>query len=214
MIGIIIPTYDSLDTLKVLVDDVYKYTSGQFKVYIIEDGLRLDTTDYLCSLKNDNLKVVLHKHNVGIAPSWNEGLVLAERDGCEHFAIFNDDIELCENWWERCKILFNNRTHLVGLSSPCPIPLTGWFFILDRVCLYRVGYFDEQFLGYTAEDFDYYLRYKQAGFTLGKADIKIFHHGSKTMNKVKAVDPVAYKERLTENWWKLKNKHKNLRTQA
>ena len=80
-LSVIIPTYNSLDTLKPLVKSLDN-------VYVVEDGQRKETVDWL--KKRD--KVIYHKENKGVATSWNDGIRQAYKDGSTYFAVFNDDI--------------------------------------------------------------------------------------------------------------------------
>lgn len=206
-LAIIIPTHSSLETFKVLIDHVYEYTTGDFRVYVVEDAVDPKNIEYINSL--DNVTPIFHEGNKGIATSWNDGLKAAMADDCTHLAVFNDDIELCPNWWETCQKEFVSNVHMVGLDADCPIPLTGWFFVLDKKCLDIVGLFDEQFKGYTSEDADYLYRYLKAGFRLAKVRLDIFHHGAATLGQFKKENPEKFKEVWNENWHKLRKKYPN-----
>lgn len=212
ILGIIIPTYDSLDTLKVLLRNIEDYTTGDYTTYVIEDGQKQDTIDYL---KTKNIKLITHETNKGVAVSWNDGLREAKKDGCTHFAVLNDDIELPAGWWEDCQEAFkDNKIHLIGLNQDCPIPLTGWFFILDVHCLDNVGYFDEQFAPYCGEDDDYFIRYKRSGYKFAKVNINVFHHGSHTINKLRSNNLREVKTVQIENWHRLLRKYPNIKRMA
>lgn len=210
-LGIIIPTYNSFDTLKVLVGNIFDYTDGDYTVYIVEDGQKQETIDWL---KTQNVKAIYHEKNKGVSPSWNDGLREAVKDGCTHFAILNDDIELPPKWWEECRKVFeNNDVHLVSLTSPehagynfGSLHITGWFFIIDKKCIDKVGYFDEQFAPFCAEDDDYFERYKQTRMPYARVNIDVFHHGSKTL---KTLDGEIFKKVKRENWFKFRRKHPN-----
>ena len=121
-LAVIIPTYDNLEMLKPLVTQL-----EGFNVYVIEDGQRKETTNWL---KTQRVKSILHTENMGVAVSWNDGLREALKDGCTHFAIINDDVVLPKNWWEDCRKEFENKkVHLVSLN------FSGWFFIIDKECV-------------------------------------------------------------------------------
>lgn len=215
-LAIIIPTYNSLETFKVLIEHVYRYTEGDFRVYVVEDAVDPKNVEYIKKLKHRNLEPIFHEVNKGIAVSWNDGLKAALKDECTHFAVFNDDIELCEDWWESCQKEFEKGAHMVCLDQPCPFPLTGWFFILDRYCLDEIGLFDEQFQGYTSEDADYFLRIQDRGLKYVRIPLKIFHHGSATLGKLKKESPEKFKEIWNDNWQRLRRKypHKRMTDQS
>lgn len=203
MVGIIIPTYNNLRMLKPLV----KSLKG-FNVYVVEDGQRKRTIEWL---KTQDVHLILNEINLGVAPSWNKGIKKAYEDGCTHFAIFNDDIKVPKDWWEKCEPLFKGGVHMVCLDKECPIPLTGWFFIIDRFCIDKIGYFDEQFAPYCGEDDDYMHRYFAKSLTLHRIDLDVFHYGSHTLNKL---DKNIVKHNKTNSWIKLHKKHPTKRFQA
>lgn len=209
-LGIIIPTYNSLPTLKKLIKDIFKYTTGDYQVYVIEDGRRRKTINWLYTQKDPRLHTILHLNNKGIASSWNDGLDAAMNNECTHFAILNDDIELCRDWWNMSQELFRDGVHLVSLDVPCPIPvITGWFFILDKECIEKIGIFDEQFGPFTSEDTDYAYRYLASGMKYAKVKLDIIHHGggSTTINQL---DPEYFKRIQIENWQKLRKKYPHM----
>lgn len=208
-LGIIIPTYDSLDTLQVLIKNIFDYTDGDYQIYVVEDGQKQETIDWLET--QDKIKKIYHKENKGVAPSWNDGIKVAEEDGCTHFAIFNDDIEIPENWWKDCRIKFDGSVHLVTHVSDVKtryifisLHISGWFFIIDKFCLEKIGYFDEQFAPFCSEDDDYFERYKQSGMKRAIVNIDIFHHGSKTLKKL---DHNLFITTKKENWRKYRQKY-------
>lgn len=211
-LAIIIPTYDNLPMLKTLVKQIYKYTK-KFNLYIIEDGQKKETIKYLSKFN----KTIFHKKNEGVAKSWNEGLKAALKDKCTHFAIMNDDIELPPKWWEICQKEFPNA-HLVTLRSrrfPMAIMLAGWFFILDRTAIDKVGFFDEQFSPYFAEDTDYAIRYYESGLKYAVVDLKIIHHGGvTTYGKIKKNNSEKFRQIWNDNWMKLTKKYPRIRMQS
>lgn len=209
-LALIIPTYDNLSGLKNLIKSIYKHTKGKFKVYVIEDGQNDKTIKWLYGLKKP-LSVHCHIQNKGIATSWNNGLQLAMDDDCTHFAILNDDVELCQDWWKDCQQAFKDNLHMVCLDQPSPIPLTGWFFILDRECVENIGIFDEQFSPFCGEDHDYWLRFQRSGMKYAKVSLDVKHGGSTT---VKKLDSELYKQVRNDNWQRLRKKYPNMRFQA
>jgi len=208
-LGIIIPTYNSLNTLKVLVKNILDYTQEDFIIYVVEDGQRKETIGWL---KTQNIKKILHKKNKGVAISWNDGIKRAKKDGCTHFAIFNDDIELPEGWWEECRDLFYKNANLVTLPhSVANIVISGWFFIIDRKCIERVGYFDEQFSPCFFEDLDYKYRCSINGIRTGIVNIDVYHHGgTTTYGELKESSNKSF----NNNYHKFIKKHPKVRMQA
>lgn len=214
-LGVIIPTYDNVEGLKALLQSIFEHTHTGFKVYIINDNpkKKIDPIKLIELGKIDgNSKVtyLAHEKNQGVATSWNDGIARAYQDGCTYFALMNDDITLCPNWWDACYREFEKGAHLVALDQPCPIPIiTGWFFVLDKYCIEKVGLFDEQFT-LTSEDTDYAYRFMDSGLKHSKLDIAVEHHhgGSTTIKKL---DRLKFAEIRRENWQRLRAKHPHRR---
>jgi hypothetical protein len=144
-----------------------------------------------------------------ISRSWNNGIKNALSAGCTHFAIMNDDIELPLNWWEDCQKKFDEGSHLVFLGKRGTDLFSGWFFVLDKYCLERVGYFDEE-MNIFAQDTDFWYKVKELRIKNSPIQINVKHFGSATVSKLPKDE---YKEIWNDNWLKLRAKHPNLRMQ-
>lgn len=206
-LGIIIPTYNSLDTLKVLVKNIRDYTED-YNLYVIEDGQRKMTINWL--KKQKDIKSIFNEENKGVAVSWNIGLKAAEKDGCTHFAVFNDDIEIPAGWWDLCQTGFDrDGVHMVCQRKGLKPIMTGYFFIIDQFCLDNVGYFDENIRPFMVEDIDYEIRYKDKGYKIAMANIGVFHHQSRTINKLLNKKKNEVKSICSKNWDYVREKHGN-----
>jgi GT2 family glycosyltransferase len=215
MLAIIIPTYDNLPMLKILVKQIFDFTNGDFKVYIIEDGQKKETVSWL--KKQKKITKIYHKENTGIATSWNEGIRKGIEDGCSYFAIFNDDIELCPDWWIKCREPFD-RVDVVSIPpglqfqpTPRVLPIAGWFFILSKNCIEKVGFFDEKIGKFLYEDTDYAIRCGMKNIRCGTVDIPIKHYGSASLNKVKKSNSNVYDNIQSEGYRYLRKKYPYLR---
>lgn len=206
--AIIIPTFDNLSGLKKLLKSI---DTEKFKVIVIEDGVNKKTITWLRNQKDYPISVAYHQENKGIAYSWNEGLRYAQMFDCTHFAILNDDLELPKDWWDVVKKEFENGAHLVTVDDPSPIPLTGWFFVIDQRCVDKVGMFDEQFSPFCGEDHDYWLRFRDSGLKRATVHLDIKHVGSGTVSKL---DREYYVNVRKANWQRLRDKYPNERFTA
>lgn len=171
-------------------------------VYVIEDGQNKETISWL--KRNEWITTIYHQENKGVAPSWNDGIRMALNHNCTHLAFINDDIELCPGWGGVC----NLHVDMISLAQPSPYPLTGWFFILTKKCIDRVGLFDEQFAPFCGEDDDYWFRFRYSGLKYARVDLDIKHQGSGTISKI---DRKKYKEIRRANWQRLRDKYPNER---
>jgi len=208
-LGIVILTYDLLVMLKVLLQNIFDYTTGDYQVYVVENGQKEETIEWL---KTQNVKTILNDVNRGTAASWNAGMREAVKDGCTHFAILSDDTELPPHWWDVCKNEFEQGSHLVsvdaGLSN---IIFSGWFLVVDLEVLYKVGYWDEQFFFYF-EDLDYSQRIERSGLKYSMVPLKIIHHDSATIvGNFKKNNPDFFTKVYRDSKRKFKTKYPELR---
>lgn len=177
-LGIIILTYDLLDVLQALLKNVFDYTSGDYVVYVVENGQKKSTIDWL---KTQDVRTILGT-NISLSNSWNTGIKESLKDGCTHFALLSDDISLEAGWWDACKKEFESGSHLVSVTPGVEhIIYAGWFYIIDREALDKVGYMDERFHPFYFEDLDYSYRFVQSGLKYSMADTKVPHLGSATI---------------------------------
>jgi GT2 family glycosyltransferase len=204
-LGIIIPTYDSLNTLKALIRGIYCHTFGAYVIYVVEDGQKQETIDWL---RTQKVTLIENKKNCGVAKSWNKGIKRALKEGCTHFAILNDDIEVPANWWEKCEEKFKEANLVTVKSDIQHTIISGWFFILDKKCIDKVGLFDEQFAPCFFEDVDYGIRFKNSRLKGAIVDIDVFHHGGMTTyGKLKKESKISF----DENFKRFKKKYPNIR---
>lgn len=210
-LAVIIPTVDLLDMLKVLVKNIIDYTSGNYQIYVIENGQKEETVRWL---KTQKVKAILNDTNKGLSAAWNAGIREGLKDNCTHFALLSDDTELSKDWWGVCKKEFENGSHLVSVESPlrhAHCIYSGWFYIIDKEALDKVGYMDEQFSPFYFEDLDYSQRFVKSGLKYSYADIKVIHHDSATIiGKIKKNNPEFYFEVYRRNKRKFRVKYPDL----
>lgn len=192
--------------IKRTINSVLKYSKG-YEFIIVDDGSPF-WEDYL----DDNAPDVLiqHKENLGIAPSWNDGMAMARG---EFIAVINDDIEVCEGWLEGMKECFEKDV-LCGVSAPAvehmprkegtmddKIWFPGSCFMLSKNTIKIIGYFDEQFVPFNCEDVDYWTRLTKNGLKMMRNyDIFVKHAEGDVLHKL------DYKSVDNENIKKLINK--------
>jgi GT2 family glycosyltransferase len=122
----IIPILRS-DYITKCLDTLYKYTSGNFKVIVIDQ-----TKDKKMYYENKN-KVHLwinSYRNLGFAKACNEGMIHALHWRSEYITCWNDDVEcLHRDWWQGILDTFNMESQNEILAV-CPesvkIPLWGY----------------------------------------------------------------------------------------
>lgn len=174
----VIVTYDHLDMLKGLVQNIFDYTTGDYEIYVVENGQKPETIAWLMTQR---IVLMLNERNMGTSASWNMGIREAIKDGCTHFAILSDDTSLPPGWWDACKVEFEGGSHLVSVDAGLPnIIFSGWFLVIDQEAVDAVGLFDEQFFFYF-EDLDLSQRYEASGLKYSFAPIEVMHYDSATI---------------------------------
>ena len=210
-LAVIIPTFDLLDILKDLIKNIVNYTTGNYQIYVVENGQKEATIEWLKT--QNNIKSILNDCNAGTSRSWNAGIKEALKDNCTHFALLSDDIQLSSGWWDACKKEFESGSHLVSVEAGLKNTIfSGWFFIIDKEALDKVGYLDEQFWPFYFEDLDYSQRFAQSGLKYSMADTKVVHLGSLTnIGHFQKKHPDFFMKVYRSNKKKFRRKYPNLK---
>jgi len=167
--------------------------SKDYELIIIDDGSSLMTG----FLRDEATTYIRHKENMGIAPSWNDGIKLARG---EYLAIVNDDIVVHEDWLEGLRRPFLELEN-VGVTAPAVLHIPhsegivedftwfpGFCFMFNRNTMKKVaeldkernwgmlGVFDERFVPYNGEDVDFWERNLMSGLKLFRNYNVIINH--------------------------------------
>ena len=96
MVGIIILNYNTWEETEVCVDSIRKFTSIEYKIYIVDNCSKDDSTEKLAKkyLSDKDVKFIKNSENNGYSAGNNIGIYQAEKDGCEYIFIVNSDVEL------------------------------------------------------------------------------------------------------------------------
>lgn len=109
---IVILTYNNLDLNKNCIESVFKYTTGDFEVIVVDNGSQDKTAEYLANLKNSRIKIILNKKNLGFAKGNNLG---AKKASGDILVFLNNDTKVTKGWLEPLiKELDNEKTGIVG----------------------------------------------------------------------------------------------------
>lgn len=176
-INICIPTLNRYDLLERLIDSLLKSTIQITKIFIVDNGTKLDL-DYFNN-KYPNLLIIMNfGYNLGIAASWNWFGKYVN----EYRIVCNDDIVFHPN---AVKELIKSSTP-DRVPFPTGIPDMNAFscFLWNDDIIEKVGYFDEQIspnYGYF-EDNDYNHRMNLVGITiLPVPEATVDHDNSSTI---------------------------------
>ena len=118
--------------------------------------------------------------NLGIAPAWNSGTVVATFD---HFVFLNNDCRVSEGWDVSLlkhidgRVVFPMTDHNDGRGyRPGDGGVSGWCFGMTRSTFDKVGEFDETFSPAYYEDTDWFHRAWNLNIPLVHvADAKVWH---------------------------------------
>lgn len=96
MVGIIILNYNTPDDVVTCVDSVKKYTTTEYKIYLVDNSSTDDSVKVLSEKYADDEKVVLiaSDSNNGFSAGNNIGIKRAATEGCSYICIMNADVIL------------------------------------------------------------------------------------------------------------------------
>ena len=111
--SIIILTFNSLDLNRKCIDSVLKNTKGDFEIIIVDNASTDSTPDYLKTLTDSKIKVILNKENLGFSKGNNIG---AKNATGNVLVFLNNDNEVKEAWLE--PLLRQLQKEKVGIVAP------------------------------------------------------------------------------------------------
>lgn len=92
--SIIILTYNNLEYTKQCIESIRTYTDrNTYELIVIDNNSVDDTKDWL--VKQDDLRVILNKDNLGFPRGCNQGIEIAKGD---NILLLNNDVIVTENW--------------------------------------------------------------------------------------------------------------------
>lgn len=199
MLGVVIPVW--LTEVEALWESTQRAvssirTESPARLYIVPNRLHRMTEEplreHLSQVSQSPVVVLPWDGARSVAASWNQGLRMAARDGCDRFLIMANDC-----YWEDGAIdlllAYGESPESVGVSiwsgsavlrsNPEPVEgcdFTG--FMIRSSTLDRVGWFDERFRPAYFEDNDYATRVVLSGGTCRALPTARFEHaGSLTI---------------------------------
>ena len=220
--SIIVVHYGELIHTKKCIESIQRWTKGiPYEIIIIDNMCNNETKDYFNSIeeKYDNVKVLYPGKNIGWIKGCNLGLENISEDS--EFIIFsNNDIIITEDGWlQRLLNHFTEDTGAVGPTTNYVMGrqsvqynydglyeeetnyLIGFFMCIRRKVVEEIGNLDERFGVGGADDLDYSIRIREAGYKLKIArDVYVHHSGSKSF-----MPYLGGTEEYNE-YWQLKNK--------
>jgi GT2 family glycosyltransferase len=223
MISITIPVRYRKDLLQVCLDSIFKYTTGDYEVIVVQEGEDIDISDLI------RLYRVQFLHNripKGFAGAMNTGMDVAKGD---YYCFLNSDIVAIPGWMDEMMKAFDDPK--VGLVCPTftesdtkqnvdwnkgqqfdyvddPISLKGVCFLIRKQTMDVVGKWDESFGMGGGDDNDMCIRVQKAGYKLVIArNSYIYHYGSASFRELFENDADYSKKFAVGQFNKLREKH-------
>lgn len=225
---IITVAWNQLDHTKRFVQSVRRFTRDiRYQIVVLNNASTDGTKEWLDA--QADILAIEADENVGWINGVNEAITYfrAVYDDADFYVIANNDTVVTDSGWlQRLLNHFTETTGAVGPTSNYVIgrqssaynhpgiyeeetnTLIGFFFVIRREILDVVGLLDPAFGMGGADDHDYSIRIRQAGYTLKIArDVFVHHSGSKTFMQI--LGPEGYEahwkemdKRLEEKWGK------------
>jgi len=212
-IGIISVGVNCLKESQQTIDSIA--TSHDYEIIFIDNGSTDGTKDWLTERKD----IISYKNPIvsGLAACWNLGIKRAISDGCDLFFVINNDIILAKNTIDNLVKRFQESDIIMatGVNDQSLTPdemrvLEKEYienepinshpdyscFMINKACLDKVGFFDENFRVAYFEDNAFHADIALAG--LGEKAISIvsatyYHLGSQTSKSNPHLKPIIEK---------------------
>lgn len=194
-VSVVIPTFNRLPYLKKCIDSLLASDFEDFEIIIVNDSSTDGTREYLNSFRNQNIKIVHNKENLGKSKSRNQGIKISSGD----IIAFTDDDCVVDNDWIKNLIKEfgdGNTGFVIGgvfyvsrsLKAHFPErivqnkkavwPMTCNMAYRKKV-LDKIGYFNAKYDDYNNEDTELALRAIDQGEYCNRAkDAVVFHQQS------------------------------------
>jgi len=123
--GIVVPVFNGLEHLKVLIPSLFKNTDLPHKFIFVDDCSDAETADFLKEAISgrDDCTLLKNEKNLGFVQSTNRGAEKA-LESCGNFVMLNQDTEVPSGWLSRLmKPIFEDETisSVTPLSNACNI---------------------------------------------------------------------------------------------
>lgn len=181
-IGIGIPTYNRLDSLKNTIESIVTHTDMHHEGYVVVDGADDGTREWL---RDNFIKHIFHHENKGVCYAKNE--ILTHFKDHDYVFIIEDDVTLLkhgllelyiraievfdiQHWnflapWQRVSRKPHRQRE--GLTMMLSQKLGGALSVYTKEVIEKVGAFNPEFKGYGYGHCEYTLRAARAGLTTG-----------------------------------------------
>lgn len=227
-VSVIMPVLNNLNWTRQCVESVYSKSAGrEFEFIVIDNNSTDGTSKYLdqISTQHNNMRVIKNEQNIGVAPSWNQGVRESKYD---YVCIINNDIIIQSDDWlfNMVKVLKKNPSVYWTSPRTCysldPKEVSynpshfeqlrynrEWSEYVVACCFAcpksifdedDMGMFDEDFDTKYYEDLDFISRILEKGKRVKMASSVLVYHG---VGKTSTITPGgAQNKEIYMNRWK------------
>ncbi len=191
-IAVVVVTYNRLHWLRKNLDALFNQTRIPDRIIVVDNASSDGTADYLNKISgtHENLSVLRLKENLGGSGGFSEGLKYAVNRGADWIWMMDDDAlpysDALSNLADGIKNVDENvgvlLSHITSRKNPKKMntftyAISGTFvgFAVRSSVVERVGFPDSGFFIY-ADDYDYSIRIRKAGFKIIKVNTSLIYH--------------------------------------
>jgi GT2 family glycosyltransferase len=115
-IDIVLCVHDALEDVKLCIQSIFRKTSLNYRLIIVNDGSGKNTTNYLKQVSNKHKNIILIENNEaeGYTKAANKGLKFSNAD---YVILLNSDTIVTNHWMENIVICGENNSK-IGLIGP------------------------------------------------------------------------------------------------
>ena len=192
--SVIIPVYNNFELTDNCLSSLQS-TDDRGEIIVVDNG-STDETSQMLAEKHPNVRYIRLSENKGYPIAVNTGL---RESQFNLLILMNNDIIAHPEFWERIgAVTPETETSLIGQTGGMldhnavfrnsvreqdgiyPTFIEGYLLFFNRQLLQRVGYLDEAFSPYYADDSDFSIRAQQIGYSLRLIDGLVTHLGGAT----------------------------------
>lgn len=219
MITAIITSYNQ----KEYTDEILGYVNENIvhpdEILLIDDCSDCEIDDLLEKYKNLNIRLIKHKHNMGLNFSWNEGLKLAKT---KIISVLNNDLVLNKyffkkilesydkrNWAIICPFSVLEKRKVLDNDEPVIIKemgkREGWCWTARKEFINQIDPIPSFLRIYCGDDYIFYCARRKNLPVLKMTNNFIYHYGGRTVMNTKSCYGLLQKEK--ELWRKYQHEH-------
>lgn len=204
--SIVMVVWNQLEFLKQAIESLDEHTTKEeYRLVVVDNASNKETHDYLQELYDDGVidSLITNEKNLGYIVAANQGYREAkEKYNLPYVTWVSTDILFNKNWLEKFIQTFNSNEkigavgpisnyvaglqsiqhNVYGIRKEETKLLIGFFIMIKDSVVQEIGPLDESFGMGGADDLDYSIRIRKAGYKLYiNREVYIHHYGSKSL---------------------------------